>query len=73
MSIDRLLAFIVVGLTALLIGGIGGLLLGATTEQAALVEILARANLTPECQAQIDRATQGIIEDYEGGAPADAQ
>jgi hypothetical protein len=46
MSIDRLLAFIVVGLTALLVGGIGGLLLGATTEQASLVEALARGNLT---------------------------
>jgi hypothetical protein len=56
MSIDRLLAFIVVGLTALLVGGIGGLLLGATSEQASLVEALARGNLTPDCREQINAA-----------------
>jgi hypothetical protein len=56
MSIDRLLAFIVIGLTALLIGGIGGLLLGATTEQASLLEALARGNLTPDCREQINAA-----------------
>ena len=70
MNIDRLLAFIVVGLTALLIGGMMGLWLGATTEQAALVEILTRANLTPECQEQINQAVQGIIEEREGTTEA---
>jgi len=66
MSIDRLLVFIVVGMTCLLIGGMGGLFLGATTEQAALVELLARANLTAECQKQINDAVNGVIRDYEG-------
>ncbi|MGH6735688.1 MAG: hypothetical protein ACRECX_06365 [Methyloceanibacter sp.] len=66
MSIDRVLAFIVVGLTALLIGGMGGLWLGATTEQHALVEILARADLSEDCKQQIDGAVQGVIQDYEG-------
>ncbi|MGH6866599.1 MAG: hypothetical protein ACREDO_10625 [Methyloceanibacter sp.] len=66
MNIDRLLAFLVVGLTALLIGGMVGLWLGATTEQNALVTLLARANLSEDCKQQIDRAVQGIIEDYEG-------
>lgn len=56
MSIDRLLAFIVVGLTCLLIGGMGGLFLGATTEQTQLTEILGRANLTPDCKEQINEA-----------------
>jgi hypothetical protein len=66
MSIDRLLAFIVVGLTALLTGGMAGLWLGATTEQTALVEILTRAKLTPECEKQINDAVQGVIRDHEG-------
>jgi len=59
MSIDRLLAFIVVGLTCLLIGGMGGLFLGATTEHTALAEILGRANLTPDCKEQIKEAMAG--------------
>jgi hypothetical protein len=56
MSIDR-------GMTALLIGGIGGLLLGATTEHMTLAEVLGHANLTPDCRAQIEEALRG------GGAP----
>ena len=67
MSIDRLLSYIVVGMTALLIGGIGGLLLGASTEQTALVTLLARANLSDDCKKQIDQAVHGVIQDYEGG------
>jgi len=63
MNIDRLLAFIVVGLTALLIGGIGGLLLGASGEQASLIEALARGNLTPDCQEQINQALHGGPQD----------
>ena len=68
MSIDRLLAFIVVGLTCLLIGGIGGLFLGATTEQTAVSEILARANLTPDCREQVDETLRGA-----GAAPMEPQ
>ena len=60
MSIDRLLAFIVVGLTALLVGGVGGLLLGAASEQKALVTFLANANLPDDCRKQIDQAIRGV-------------
>ncbi|ODS01652.1 hypothetical protein AUC69_05115 [Methyloceanibacter superfactus] len=66
MNIDRLLAFIVVGMTALLIGGIGGLLIGATTEQAALAEILGTADLTADCRAQIEEAMAGGRRPTEG-------
>ena len=62
MSIDRLLAFIVVGLTGLLIGGIGGLLLGATTERMALAEILGRASLSDECRDQVNAALGAVPE-----------
>lgn len=66
MSIDRLLAFMVVGMTALLIGGMAGLWLGATTEQAAFVELLARADLTEDCRQQINAAVGGASRDFEG-------
>lgn len=68
MTIDRLLAFIVVGLTALLIGGMAGLWLGALSEENTLVSMLARADLTADCREQIDTAMQGAPED--GRAPA---
>ena len=67
MSIDRLLAFIVVGLTSLLVGGIGGLLLGAAAEQTALVTFLASANLSDDCRKQIDKAIRGVTQ--EDGSP----
>ena len=56
MSFDRLLAFIVVGMTCLLIGGVGGLMFGASSEYNALAQILGQANLTPDCQKQINEA-----------------
>jgi len=65
MSIDRLLAFIVVGLTAFLIGGIGGLFIGATTERTALSEILGRAKLTPDCIEQVNTALGAVPENTE--------
>jgi len=68
MSIDSLLVFIVVGLTCLLIGGMGGLFLGATSEQESFLEALARGNFTTECKTQVEQALRG------GGAPpTDAQ
>jgi hypothetical protein len=73
MTTDRILAFVVVGLSALLIGGLLGLWLGATTEQSALVTILGRANLIEDCRQQIDRAVQGIIEEHEGAPQAPSQ
>jgi uncharacterized membrane protein len=71
MSIDRLLAFIVVGLTCLLAGGVGGLLIGAHTEQNAIVTFLARANLSDDCKNQIDQAIHGS--DQNQGEPTPSQ
>jgi hypothetical protein len=62
MSFDRLLAFIVVGLTALLVGGVGGLLLGASSERKQISQILGHAKLTPQCQKQINEALGGAQE-----------
>ena len=59
MSIDRLLAFIIVGLTALLIGGMAGLWLGATSEHDALAELLAHGDFSGACRAEIDTALSG--------------
>jgi hypothetical protein len=59
MSFDRLLAFIAVGMTCLLIGGVGGLLFGAASEQGELIRSLDRANLTPDCKKQVNEALAG--------------
>jgi hypothetical protein len=67
MSFDRILAFIVVGLTALLIGGVGGLLLGARSEQNSFMSLLAHGTFTDDCKRQITKAMQGGEQD---GAPA---
>lgn len=64
MTFDRVLAFVAVGLTCLLIGGVGGLLFGAASEQGELIRLLGRANLTPDCQKQINEALGG------GGTPS---
>ncbi len=59
MSIDRLLAFIAVGMTALLIGGMIGLWLGARSEQNEFIGLLARGKFTDDCKQQITRALEG--------------
>jgi hypothetical protein len=66
MSFDRILAFIVVGLTALLIGGVGGHLLGARSEQNSFMSMLAHGTFTDDCKQQIRNAMQG----EQDGAPA---
>jgi len=43
---DKVLPMVVAALAASL-----GLWLGATTEQSALVELITRVDLTPECRA----------------------
>jgi len=52
---------------AALAGSLGGVLLGlglgARGEQAVLVELISRAELTPECRAELDRGIKSIIED----------
>lgn len=66
---DKLLPIVVAALAASLAGVLIGLWLGARGEQAALVELISRADLTPECRAELDRAIKAVIEDWEG-APA---
>jgi hypothetical protein len=58
-TIDRILVFIVVGLTALLIGGMVGLWAGAKSEQNTFLAMLARGKFTDDCKEQITRAMQG--------------
>ncbi len=59
MSIDRILAFVAVGMTALLIGGMGGLWLGARSEQNDFIGLLARGTFTNDCKQQITTALRG--------------
>jgi membrane protein DedA with SNARE-associated domain len=63
---DKMLPMIVVGLIALLVGSLLGLWVGATTEQSALVDIITRAELSQECQQQLNAAVKAIIQDWEG-------
>jgi uncharacterized membrane protein len=58
MTFDRLLAFIVVGMTALLIGGMVGLWVGARSEQNTFLSMLARGKFTDDCKQQIRQALQ---------------
>ncbi len=66
MSIDRVLPYIVVGLTTLLLGVMLGVWAGSSIEQNAIVTIVTRAKLTPECRAALNEAVKEIISDYEG-------
>jgi len=63
---DKVLPMVVAALAASLVGVLLGLWLGATTEQSALVEIITRVDLTPECRAELDRGIKSIIENWEG-------
>jgi hypothetical protein len=69
---DKTLPIIVAALAGSLVGALLGLWLGAREEQAALVDVVTRADLTPECREQLDRGIKSIIEDWEG-PPATAQ
>ena len=63
---DKTLHIVVAALAGSLAGALLGLWLGATTEQSALVELIARADLTPQCRAELDRGIKAVIEDWEG-------
>jgi hypothetical protein len=63
---DKVLPIVVAALAASLVGVLLGLWLGATTERSALVELITRVDLTPECREQLDRGIKGVIEDWEG-------
>jgi hypothetical protein len=69
---DKTMPIIVAALAGSLIGVLLGLWLGAKSEQSTLVELIARADLTPDCRAELDRAVRGIISNFEGKeAPAE--
>lgn len=72
MSIDRVLPYVVVGLTTLLLGIMLGVWVGSSIEQNAIVTIVTRANLTPECRAALSETVKEIISDYEGKPAPDA-
>jgi membrane protein DedA with SNARE-associated domain len=63
---DKTLPIVVAALAGSLAGALLGLWLGAHGEQAALVNVITRADLTPECREQLDRGIKAIIEDLEG-------
>ena len=59
-------AAVIVALTG---GFVSGVWAGAKTEQDALVDLLARADLTTDCQSQIDLAVRDVISNWQGGPP----
>ncbi|MFO7477006.1 MAG: hypothetical protein R6X03_01405 [Methyloceanibacter sp.] len=70
---DKTMPIVVAALAGSLVGVLLGLWLGATTEQSALVEIISRAELTPQCRDELNDAVNGIIEDWEGPPAEPAQ
>jgi cell division protein FtsX len=63
------LLWVVAVIVALTGGFVSGVWAGAKTEQDTLVDLLARADLTTDCQSQIDQAVRDTISDWEGGPP----
>ena len=63
---DKVLPIVVAALAGSLVGVLLGLWLGATNEQSALAELIARVDLTPECRAELDCGLKDVIEDWEG-------
>lgn len=63
------LLWVVAVIVALTGGFVSGVWAGAKTEQDALVDLLTRADLTTDCQSQIDQAVRDTIGDWEGGPP----
>jgi membrane protein DedA with SNARE-associated domain len=66
---DKMLPVIVVGLIALLIGSLLGLWIGTGIEQRALVDIITHAEISQECQQQLNAAVRAIIGEWEGSSP----
>jgi hypothetical protein len=65
---DKTLPIVVAALAGSLAGVLLGLWLGAKGEQSALVELITRADLTPQCREELNRGIKAIIQDWE--APA---
>jgi len=63
---DKTMPIVVAALAGSLVGVLLGLWLGARSEQSALVDIITRADLTPECREELNRSIKAIIEDWEG-------
>jgi hypothetical protein len=51
---------------ALLVGFVGGVWVGAETEQDVMMQLITRANLDENCRVQLGDAMQAIIDEYEG-------
>lgn len=66
---DKTMPIVVAALAGSLIGVLLGLWLGARSEQQTLVDIITRAEISPECREELNRGIKAIIEDWEG-APA---
>jgi cell division protein FtsX len=69
MMSKKTLLWVVAVIVALTGGFVSGVWAGAKTEQDTLVDLLARADLTTDCQSQIDQAVRDTISDWEGGPP----
>jgi len=59
-------AAVIVALTG---GFVSGVWAGAKTEQDTLADLLERADLTTDCQSQIDLAVRDVISNWQGGPP----
>jgi membrane protein DedA with SNARE-associated domain len=70
---DKTMPIVVAALAGSLVGVLLGLWLGARGEQQTLVELITRADLTPQCREELDRGIKAIIEDWEGAPAAPAQ
>jgi membrane protein DedA with SNARE-associated domain len=69
---DKTMPIVVAALAGSLAGALLGLWLGARSEHSMLVELIARANLTPQCREELDGSIKAIIEDWESPAAAPA-
>jgi membrane protein DedA with SNARE-associated domain len=63
---DKTMPIVVAALAGSLVGVLLGLWLGARGEQHALVEIISRAEISPECPEELNRGIKAIIEDWKG-------
>jgi hypothetical protein len=70
---DKTMPIVVAALAGSLLGVLLGLWLGATSEQHTLVELITRADLTPECREELNSAVEGIIQDWEGPPAAPSE
>jgi hypothetical protein len=70
---DKTMPIVVAALAGSLVGVLLGLWLGATSEQHTLVELITRAELTPQCREELNQSIKAIIDDWEGPPAAPSQ